>query len=209
MTPSETTSPQRDAAQSSPRGGQRVPRRVTPQRLHNRALFYLQRFASSSANLRRVLLRGALRSARHHGAPTEAEVVRMVDDLIARLQAAGLLNDPLYAEGQARGLARAGRSPRMIRAKLAQKGVARDEVDRALDGLAEKAEDVELRGALILARKRGIGPFRPEPDGRTEHRQKDLAVLARAGYGYDVARRVIDAESAEDLEEEVGAAALY
>lgn len=199
-----STADSKPAPPQATRGRRRVPRRVTPQRLHNRALFYLQRFASSSANLRRVLLRGALRSARHHGAPTEAEAARMVDEVVARVQAAGLLNDPLYAEGQARGLARAGRSPRMIRAKLAQKGVARDDVDRALDGLAEEAEDPELRGAAILARKRGLGPFRPEPE-RAEHRQKDLAVLARAGYGYDAARRVIDAGSVDELEEEVGA----
>ena len=192
------------AAPQATRERRRVPRRVTPQRLHNRALFYLQRFASSSTNLRRVLLRGALRSARHHGAPTEAEAARMVDEVVARLQAAGLLNDPLYAEGQARGLARAGRSPRMIRAKLAQKGVPQGDVDRALEGLAEEALDPELRGAAILARKRGIGPFRPEPE-RAEQRQRDLGVLARAGYGYDTARRVIDAVSVEELEEEVGA----
>ena len=100
----------------------RAPRQVTEQRLYNQALFHLQRFATSSANLRRVLMRRALRSARHHGTPTPPEAERMVDAVIARLQAAGLLNDPLYAEGKARGLANAGRSPRMIRAKLAQKG---------------------------------------------------------------------------------------
>lgn len=185
--------------------GRREPRRVTPQRLHNQALYYLQRFASSSANLRRVLLRRALRSARYHDDPPEAEVVRMVDEVVARLRAAGLLNDPLYAEGRAQGLARAGRSPRMIRAKLAQKGVAPEDVDRALAGLAEAAPDPELRGAVILARRRGLGPFRPEGE-RAEHRQRDLAVLARAGYGYDAARRVLDADSVEALEDEAGAA---
>src|SRR3712207_6680043 len=182
----------------------RTPRPVTPQRLYNRALFHLQRFASSSANLRRVLMRGAMRSARHHGTPPLPEAERMVDEVIARLQAAGLLNDPLYAEARARGLAESGRSPRMIRAKLAQTGVPKPDVDRALEGLAEEAPDPELRGALILARKRTLGPFRPEAE-RRDSRQRDLAVLARAGYGYDVARRVIDADSVEELEEELGA----
>ncbi|HET6520893.1 MAG TPA: regulatory protein RecX [Geminicoccaceae bacterium] len=182
----------------------RAPRPVTAQRLYNQALFHLQRFATSSANLRRVLMRRVRRSVRHHGTPPLPEAERMVDDVIARLQAAGLLNDPLYAETRARGLAESGRSPRMIRAKLARKGVARPDVDRALEGLAEEAPDPELRGALILARKRTLGPCRPEAE-RRDSRQRDLAVLARAGYGYDVAKRVIDAASLEELEEELGA----
>ena len=40
---------------------------VTAQYLENAALYYLQRFASSSANLRRVLMGKVERSARAHG----------------------------------------------------------------------------------------------------------------------------------------------
>ena len=43
------------------------PRRVTAQYLENAALHYLQRFASSSASLRRVLMRKVDRSAQAHG----------------------------------------------------------------------------------------------------------------------------------------------
>ena len=45
-----------------------------------------------------------------------------------------------------------------------------------------------------------MGPFRPA-EARKESREKDLAALARAGFSYDTALDVIDAESVEELEE--------
>ena len=52
--------------------------------------------------------------------------------------------------------------------------------------------------SLAYARKRGLGPYR-EPATRREARDKDLASLGRRGFGYDLARRVIDADDPEAL----------
>ncbi len=60
----------------------------------------------------------------------------------------------------------------------------------------------ELAAALACARRRRLGPYRPPP-ARKSMRQKDLASLARAGFAYDVARRVVEAETAEELEREL------
>ena len=57
----------------------------------------------------------------------------------------------------------------------------------------------DLAAAIRLAKKRRLGPFRLKE--RAEMRQKDLAALARAGFDFDTCRRVIEAESAEALEE--------
>ena len=51
--------------------------------------------------------------------------------------------------------------------------------------------------------RRRLGPFRAAPE-RQERRERDLAALARAGFGYDVARRVIGAETPGDVEAENG-----
>ncbi len=56
--------------------------------------------------------------------------------------------------------------------------------------------------ALACARRRRLGPYRP-PTERKPKREKDLASLARAGFAYDIARRVVEAETAEDLEREL------
>ena len=57
-----------------------------------------------------------------------------------------------------------------------------------------------MEAAVNYARRRQLGPFFT---GKVldDTREKQLAALARAGFSYDIARRVIDAESEEDLEQ--------
>jgi len=176
-------------------------KRVTPQYLENAALHYLERFASSTANLRGVLMRKVKRSAQAHGTDPE-EGAGWVDDLLARYVASGLLNDETYARMRTESLHRRGASTRVIAQKLAAKGVDRDETDKALDGLREDVgPDVDLTAALALAKRRRLGVYRL-PEARAAHREKDMAALGRAGFGYDIARRVVDAETPEALLEE-------
>ena len=70
----------------------RGPRKATPKHLENAALHYLGRFASSAANLKRVLMRKVQRSAHFHG--TDADEGRaMVERLVTRFARAGLIDD--------------------------------------------------------------------------------------------------------------------
>ena len=179
----------------------RGPRKATNSYLRNAALYYLERFATSSANLRRILLRKVKRSVRHHGTD-EAEGAAAVDALIAGFEASGLLNDRAYAEALVDSLRRRGGSTRAIRAKLMAKGIDPEIVNQALVVDAEDYREPELTAALALARRRRLGPYRA-PEKRQETRQKDLAALARAGFSYDIARKVIEAETAEELEAEI------
>ena len=46
-----------------------------------------------------------------------------------------------------------------------------------------------------------LGPFRPDKD-RKDKRLRDLAAMARAGFAFDIARKVIDAKDPDALDEE-------
>ncbi|QQP88639.1 RecX family transcriptional regulator [Skermanella sp. TT6] len=180
--------------------GRRQQKPVTAQYLENAALYYLQRFASSSANLRRVLMGKVERSARAHGTD-RAEGAALVEALIERYQRSGLLDDKAYAEAKAASLHRRGTSTRAIREKLSLKGVGGDEIAAALESVDEETPgDTELAAAVALARRRRLGPFRRT--GREEHREKDMAALGRAGFGYQIARKVVDAEDPEAIRTE-------
>lgn len=206
------TPDQAGAARAGPSRGRRAPRKITPGYLENYAQFYLQRYASSAENLRRVLYRRVWKSCAHHGTD-EAEGRAWVDALVARYVRAGLVDDRLYAEGRARALFRQGVPPVMIRRRLQAKGVGAAEIEGALAALAEDTPDPELAAAIAYARRRRLGPWRDGQgrngegrngkgragDARAERRGKDLAAMARAGFGYDAARRVIDAESVDAL----------
>jgi len=176
--------------------GDRARRPLTTSALENAALHYLERFATSSANLRRVLLRKVARAAGEEGDAAEGK--RLVDDLIARYLASGLLDDRTYASQMASSLARRGASRFQIGGKLAQKGVAAALVKEAVQGLDEGGSS-ELTAACALVRRRRLGPYRA-PAARGEWQRKDLATLARAGFSLDVARRVLAVRDVEALE---------
>lgn len=179
----------------------RPPPQVSERWLRWHADRYLQRWFTTAHHLRRLLTRRALRSAEHHGTdPHEARelVATVVDDLVRR----GILDDRVWARGRVRTLRQRGVSERLIRAKLAEKGLWGEIVDEVLgevDG-EDESVDPELQAAWTYARKRRLGPYRGQD--RAEQRQRDLARLGRRGFSYAVASRVVDAEAPPEPQHE-------
>ncbi|HZH29084.1 MAG TPA: RecX family transcriptional regulator [Azospirillaceae bacterium] len=186
-----------EAPRISPGGGRgagrRPPRKPSPQSLDNAAQYYLARYAASAESLRRVLRRRVDRAARAHGDVDVQAAHGWIEDIIRRYLASGLLNDALFAAARARTLHRRGASARLIREKLAIKGLDTATVDAAIAAIEpeEDGGDRELEAARALARRRRLGPWR-RPGQRAEARMRDLAALARAGFAYDVCKAVVD-----------------
>ena len=81
-----------------------------------------------------------------------------------------------------------GKSPRYILGKLREKGV-----DEAIvNSLMDAQEYDPLETALKLAKKKKIGPFCADETLRRERHNKDLAILVRAGFDYDIAIKVLN-----------------
>jgi regulatory protein len=172
--------------------------------LHDAALGYLARYAATEAALRRVLERRVDRWARRAQAEGgDADIVagqasearRVAREVVVRLAAAGAVNDAAFAESRARSLIRAGRSRLAVAAHLAAKGVAPD-VARSV--LAGDGGD-ELAAALMLTRRRRIGPFRAGAPPDQAGRRRELAILARAGFPQSIAGQAL-AMASEDAE---------
>jgi regulatory protein len=121
----------------------------------------------------------------------------VVRDVVARLVVANAVSDAAFAEGRANSLVRSGRSRRAASAHLLSKGVSQATVQSVLPENAQ----TELAAALVLARKRRIGPFRRGATPDEAGHRRELGVLARAGFAQDVARRALamDADQAETL----------
>ncbi len=170
------------------------PRKISPKYLENAAVYYLQRYASTVAGLRKALIRKIDRSVREHGG-TRAEHLPALEDVLRKLEQSGLLNDQSFTLHKADSLRAAGRSTRVIALKLRQKGVP---TALAAAHIARvKAEIPDDDAAKMFARKKRLGPFRRVADvaTRKELRQKDLGAMARAGFNYDVAKRIIDGDA--------------
>ena len=156
-----------------------VPKAPDAAYLERAALYYLERFASTSAQLTKVLTRKIMRRCKLRGESPEPYIANIAP-LIARYQSSGLIDDQRYAEAKIASLRRKGTSKRMIAAKLAQKGIERKLIDKEL--ISDEA--TELEAARELVRRKKLGKD-------SERLKRDMAVLARAGFSYGVARRAL------------------
>lgn len=166
----------------------------TEDRLTRSALHYLERYASSEANLRRVLERKVLKACTALELDP-ADYSGMIDTVVQTFMRNGLVNDRTYAETKIASLRRRGGSARKIEAQLAAKGVDRTMIETALQTDGKSDDDA----ARIFARRRRLGPYRTGGK-RDERRDKDLAAMCRAGFSFEIARRIIDAENVDVLE---------
>jgi len=160
-------------------------KQITPAYLERAAISYLERHASSGANLRRILARKAQRRS---GGPPEEEILMLIDQVVEKAVRSGLVDDRIYAETKTASLLRRGASARLVGARLAAKGLDRDIVGAVL---SEAAPD-EFAQARRYAERRRLGPYRSVPD--PARRERDLAALARAGFSYRAASAALDGE---------------
>jgi regulatory protein len=161
--------------------------------LYQAALNHLARYAATEAGLRAVLMRRVDRWARLQTDREAAEPVieaarEAIQAVIGRLVQAGAVSDTAFAESRAKSLVRGGQSNRSVQARLIAKGVAPDLARVASVSDAE----TELAAALVLVRKRRIGPYRTAETQDAALRMKELALLARAGFSRDIAEQALN-----------------
>lgn len=161
---------------------QKQPKKITAGYLENAALFYLQRYATSVENLKDVLIRKINRSCAFHKTPPQ-EFYLIVDNLLERYKASGLLNDPALAKAKTSTLRRQGQSRKAIENKLQQKGLRRDDIAAAIAEVDE-SDTAELDAALAFVQRKKLG------QGKREL-QKELATMCRAGFSYEIAKQAL------------------
>lgn len=153
--------------------------------LYESALNHLARYAATEASLKRVLARKIERAAGEEGGDAARLAQARIPAVIARLRAAGALDDAAFAASRAQRLVRAGKSARAVAAHLAAKGVM---------GMAPPQDPArELAAACAYLRRRRAGPFGDAPE------PKIMAAMARGGFSQTIARRAwaMDREAAE------------
>jgi regulatory protein len=186
-------------------------RRVSRDYLNNACGYYLQRYSSSEANFRSVLWRKVQRC--EQGDATDEEIDRWIDEICDKFRRIGALDDALYARNKVRALRRAGKSKVWIANTLRAKGVDPSLIAGAMaEHEALTDEDDEWRAVLTFAKRKGFGPYRrhqrqprqqgdqEDPQAEAKLRNRQLAAFARAGFKFEVARLILDANDVSDLE---------
>ncbi len=179
----------------------KAPKKITPSYLHNSGLYYLERFSASKNHFRRVMMRKIYKSCAHHEDQDPQECEEMLDKLIETFLKTELLNDEVYTKALINSLRRKGLSKRVIIMRAQTKGVAPEQATRILEdhdlSHHNTQQDADKKAALLLARKKRLGPFhRPTKELDTEAlaklRTKQLSAMARAGYSFEISKYILD-----------------
>lgn len=181
-----------DQESQGSRGARRKPvKPLDEARLRDLALSYVARFATTGTRLERYLKR----KLRERGWDGEGEPD--LTALAARFAELGYIDDAVWAGAKSGDLLRRGYGARRIGQALSEAGV--DEATRAA---VAPGRSEQRQAAVDLARRKRFGAFSRDGAGRDDpaRRQKQLAAMARAGHGFEVARCVIDAASEAELE---------
>lgn len=162
----------------------KIPKKITESYLRNAGLFYLERFSTSSANFKTVMLRKIKKSCAAHPEQLFSACEIMLNKVTQELIDKGFLNDAAYTQATVNSLKRRGLSKRLITQRLRQKGI--------------KLEDVEgddFYAAVLLTQRRKLGPFGKAGDEK--QLQRAYGVLGRAGFDYAVCKKALSLTRAE------------
>ena len=151
-----------------------------------------------------------MRKIRERGLAEDAEGRAFDPDvpaLVTRLAELGYVDDDAYARMRARDLGARGYGARRVEESLRHAGVG--------EGLRREhapGEAAGRRAAVLMARKRRLGPFADTPgDGdplaTRKAREKAVAAMLRAGHQYEHARFILAAATIAAVEDWVGEAA--
>lgn len=139
------------------------------------ASWYLSRWSTTRAHLRKLLMKRVQKRV----LPEEhAAAIAEVEAVLDRCERAGLVDDAAYAESKVARMIARGVSAPVIRARLAAKGLTR----------IAMPDDAAFTSCCAYVLRRRLGPLR---DDAAAHREKDLARIGRAGFSYEIARRVL------------------
>ena len=163
---------------------------------------YLERYASTEANLKFILQRKVRRIIT--GSETENDLSEQsdiwIDEIVEQYLKQNIVNDRLYAKARAHALINSGNSIAVIKNKLRLKGVSTDLINETIEQASQDNPNINLQSAIKYARKRRFGSFRLREKGENTDK-KESGAMARAGFSYAETKQVLKAtrEEFEDI----------
>ncbi len=162
--------------------------------LKDLAYSYLEKYSPSKQQLKVYLLKKYLTKIK--GSKSKKEVTSIIDKIILNLESNKFLNDEMYSDSKARMFLRRGYSLSKINQSLRRKGIDDKYVKQSIEKIKENEIEPDFVSALKLCKRRRIGPLRPESN-RELFYKKDMGILARGGFSFDLSKRVLDLEKKE------------
>jgi len=162
--------------------------------LRDLAYSYLEKYNPSKQQLKVYLLKKYLTKIK--GTKSKKEVTAIIDKIISNLEKNKIINDEVYSDSKARMFLKRGYSLNKINQSLRNKGIEDKYIKQSIDKIKDNEIEPDFVSALKLCKRRRIGPLRPE-ENRVLFYKKDMGILARGGFSFEMSKRILDLETSE------------
>ena len=146
------------------------------------AIDYLSKYDSSKSNLVNVLKRKILRLKITNF--EKRKLINSIEEIIIILEQNKFIDDDRYSSTKIQSLSNSGKSKNFIINYLVKKGVNKLEIQNNLNLIKQDNDNWELESAKIFAKKKKLLE-------KNESYEKKLAKMARAGFSYDICKKIL------------------
>ena len=146
------------------------------------AIDYLSKYDSSKRNIINVLKRKIFRLKITNF--EKSKLINIIDSVIINLEKNKFIDDDRYSSIKILSLSKLGKSKNFISNYLIKKGIDKTQIQKNLNLMENNNNDWELDSAKIFVKKKRLLE-------KNEIYEKKLAKMARAGFSYDICKKIL------------------
>ena len=161
---------------------------ATIDEIRNFAYSYLEKYNPSKQQLKTYLFKKLIKINQKKS--SKREVFNLIDSVISSLIDQKFLNDEYYSDAKSKALLRKGYSLNKIRYSLIKRGIDEKYIKASISKIKENESEPDFFSAIKICKKRRIGPNREESN-RPLFYKKDISILARSGFSYEISKKVL------------------
>ena len=162
---------------------------ATIDEIRNFAYSYLEKYSPSKQQLKTYLFKKLIK--KKYRISSKKEIFNLIDSVIVTLVDQKLLSDRYYSDAKSKAFLRKGYSLNKIRYNLIKKGIDQKYIKDSISKIKENESDPDFFSAIKVCKRRRIGPIREESN-RPLFYKKDISILARSGFSYEISKRILD-----------------
>ena len=155
----------------------------------NIAYTYIGKYSPSKQQLRTYLFKRFIKKSKN--TTSKKEIFNLIDSVITTLVDQKFLNDKYYSDAKSKAFYKRGYSLNKIRYNLIKKGISQKYIKASISKIKENESDPDFFSAIKMCKKRKIGPSREE-NNRPLFYKKDISILARYGFSYEISKKVLE-----------------
>ena len=170
--------------------------KITVEEMRNFAFAYVEKYAPSKQQLKTYLLKKYLKTSVPN--VKKQDISNLIDVVLSDLEKNKFINDKFYSDSKAKSMIQRGSSINKIRSYLFGKGINDKFIKETINKINDENSDQDFFSAIKICKKKRIGPARIE-DNRSLFYKKDISVLARNGFSFEISKKVMDLDKSDYL----------